>query len=194
MSEKNPQWYELPIKRWQADENHKSYRDSQKQKLYNAESCARFEIGDADDAFKSIEEIQKYVTKLTSSAWIKKRFKDEGMTFIVHPGRNGGHSAYAKCWPGNIYLPKWAWREMIVLHEITHILTRRYERAHGRYFARAFLEIVEHVLGHRARLILKKFYRRYNVKHMPNKLITEADRKARSDRFKQSVLKQEITV
>jgi putative metallohydrolase (TIGR04338 family) len=190
MSEKNPQWYELPRERWQADPRRKSYRDSQKQKLYDAESVAKFHLNDIRTKFSSIEEIQKFVNELLSSAWIKKRFGDNKCE--VRAARKNQHDAYARM--SYISLPKWAWTKMVVLHEVTHILTRYYEGSHGRYFARAFLEIIEHVLGHAARIVLKKQYRVYNVKHNPNKLITEADRKARSDRFKQNVLKQKVTV
>ena len=192
MSEKYLQWYEIPEKRWRNDpeSGYRSFRDSQRQKLYNAESCARgkMQILKLNPSFPSIEEIQKFVNKLISSTWFIKRFGDNVVCKVIHAKPNQ-QNAYAKFL--HISLPCWAWNKIVVLHELIHIITKGYEGAHGRFFARALLELTEHILGHEARVILKKEYKRYNVKHTPKKQLTDEDRKARRERFIKNVLKKE---
>lgn len=62
-NQKQLAWYELPPKRWRRDPRpgHHSFRDSQKQKLYDAESIARhlMEKQNLNPSFSSIEEMQK---------------------------------------------------------------------------------------------------------------------------------------
>lgn len=66
------QWYKLPAKRWQEHngEGDHSWRDSQKQKLYDAEQILRYHFKEINTEFKSIKEIEYYVGQLLKSAWI----------------------------------------------------------------------------------------------------------------------------
>lgn len=189
MSEKYPDWYELPKERWKDHLNY-GYRDSQRQKLYDAESCTRHEIKESNIKFSSIEEIQKFTDKLVSSAWIKKRFKNVIAIKVIQ--QNKGRTAYAQF--GNIHLPKWSWNMIVVLHEISHILHKRSPipgTSHGRFFARCFLELVGHVMGLEVKKVLKKYYKIERVKYTPRRQITDEDRQARRERFIQNVLKKE---
>ena len=73
MSTKNPEWYELPKKQWikLREDGYTSYRDSQKQKLYDAENSFKSCCFNGENTkFFSIEEISQYVNKLVKSAWV----------------------------------------------------------------------------------------------------------------------------
>jgi len=199
MSEKYLNWYELDEKRWRNDPRpgHFSFRDSQRQRLYDAEKPAHYlmEEQNLNPSFSSIEEIQQFVDKLISSAWLKKRFKyTDGWKINIVKGRCNSNSAYVQYMTNSITLPMWAWNKMIILHELSHFIARKYEGAHGRFFARAYLELIGHVLGPDARKILKEQYRKHGVKYTPKKQLTEKDRQARRERFIQNVLKQEIMI
>lgn len=188
MSEKYPEWFELPAKRWK--NNPESYweRDSQRQKLYDAESYAGYKMNkqNLNPKFTSIEEIQKFTDKLISSAWFKRRWGEHSIEIVQ---QNRGRAAYARF--NRIHLPKWAWISMIVLHEITHIAGSRKTSSgasHSRFFARTFLELVDHVLGPKAKKILREEFKRERVKYTPKYQLTNKDRQARRERFVRNVL------
>jgi len=85
MSAKYPEWWELPKERWQETTptpetcwdaelrrfvytgqmiKKRSWRDSQRQKLYNAESCSRGYSECRNRRFTSPEEISEYTNQL----------------------------------------------------------------------------------------------------------------------------------
>jgi len=184
-------WYELPPKRWRNNPECRSFRDSQKQKLYDAETITRrlMEKQNLNPSFSSIEEIQKFIDKLISSAWFKKRFGDNVVCKVIN-ARENQRTAYARF--HNISLPHWAWNKVVVLHELSHIVSRHYEGSHGRFFARAFLEIVRHVLGQEAAWILKKYYKKGKVKYLPKRELSEETREKLRQGFINRVLKQKV--
>lgn len=184
MSHKYLEWFQLPRNRWIKDTPFE--RDSQKQKLYDAEGMTKWKINpqNLNPRFNSIEEIQRFVNKLTSSAWFKRRWGDRNIIVVE---LNRGYTAYARF--SSIHLPRWAWNSTVVLHEVAHIATGHNRGpSHGRFFARTFLELVGHILGPEVRKILKEEYKKYRVKYVPNYQLTDEDRQARKERFINNVL------
>lgn len=157
-------------------------RDSQRQKLYDAQDCLTHQ----GRQFTSIEEMQIYADKLTNSAWWKRRYP--GRRIIIEPQRNNC-SALARGDGYTISMPKWAWNEMILLHEIAHhAKDRRYGHrgtaAHGREFAKTMLELVRHKMGDECWWLLKESFRKHKVKHtLPRKPMSEEQRAAASERL-----------
>lgn len=167
MTKKNPEWFELGTSCWAEtkEDGYRSFRDSQRQKLYDAEY--RFALmmwpgmGDRP-TFKSIKEIQEFADKFMKSAWVHRRFGHQRPVIIRE------HANLCDAWRGDrsIRLAKWGWCISIVLHELCHILVPgNFGNPHGRFFCRLFLEVIEHKLGSRARKLLKKQYQFYGVKH-----------------------------
>ena len=78
MNQKQIPWYELPPKRWRNKSDQYLEQDSQRQKLYDAETYAikrmQLEFEEGIKEFSSLEEIQKFVDKLTTSAWFRRRW------------------------------------------------------------------------------------------------------------------------
>ena len=134
------------------------------------------------------KEIQKFINKFITSAWFKKRFKK--IVCTVKKART--NSKTARGGYGYIILPFWAWNKVVVLHELTHVINKFNGckgTSHGRFFACAFLELIGHVLGPKAKEILKKQYKKGKVKYTPKRNLTEKDREARRKRFIKNVLK-----
>lgn len=156
-------------------------RDSQRQKVYDAQEPI-YSIG---IQFTSIEQMQAYTDKLTGSAWWKRRYP--GRRIVIEPQRNNC-SAMAR---GNGYvisMPKWAWNEAILLHEIAHhATTRAFGRqaaAHGREFAKVMLELVRHKMGDEVWRTLKDSFVKHKVKHsLPRKPMSEEQRRAAAERL-----------
>jgi len=185
-------WYELPEKRWRNDLKYRSFRDSQRQKLYNAESIVKYKMGESNTKFSSIEEIQKFTNKLVSSAWIKKRFKKQNEIHVILLKKGTPYAQY-----NGIYLPLLSWNMLVVLHEISHVLHRHGlipGVSHGRYFARIYLELVGHIMGPDVMKMLKEQYKIYKVKYLPKRELSEETREKLRQGFINRVLKQKVEV
>ena len=176
MSKSSLEWYELPPSRWQemssVREGERSYRDSQREKEYTAESkFNRKFFGESkqgvfrhEHVFSSIEEVREYVYKLIGSAWLKRRWKLEKVPKIELITKAG----FAYVQYGNIFLGQRALKQTTVLHELAHVLApSKYGTPHGRFFARTLLELVGHELGDEARKCLKKQFSICGVKSNP---------------------------
>jgi putative metallohydrolase (TIGR04338 family) len=185
MSEKYPQWYELPFDRWEDkitkdvyvwDSNEQKMRrkqmktltikDTQRSKLYAAETAARnsyiTNTGNSIRIFNSPEEIEEYISILLESAWAIKRWGHRPTPKLSC----GGHERFAWCSKQyGIFLPEWAWNEYTLLHELAHWLHKPgYGTNHGRFFARTFLELVNHQIGKEFKSYLESAFKKYRVK------------------------------
>lgn len=99
--------------------------------------------------FASIESIQRYCDQVTSMM----------DTYPVRVReRRGEKSAHYEC-PNVIAVPdvKWALRELVVLHELSHHIAGLH-CAHGPVFADTFIELAGQVMGPEAGLALRVLY------------------------------------
>lgn len=192
MSQEYLEWYELPAKRWKSDPKSYWEKDSQRQKLYDAESSAKVWDSDLAKNFSSIEEIQKFVNKLISSAWFKKRF---GQTSIAVKSKAGfGADACGKT-TGLIRFSLYSRSMLTVLHEVAHIIKKSGAGgSHGRFFARTLLELVEHIVGIEAARMLKKKFKQERVKYLPRRELSAETREKMRQNFINNVLKQKVEV
>ena len=191
MSKQYPEWYELPSERWRNNDDQWLEQDSQKQKLYDAEASAFVWDAAFQKRFSSIEEIQKYIDKFTRSAWFRKRF---GQHSILVKCRKG-YGASARRMDSTVRFSEHCWNMISVLHEVAHIVKEPGAgSAHGRYYARTLLEFVNHVCGKEAADTLKKEFKKYRVKYLPKRVVSEEAREKLRQNFAKNVLKQfEIT-
>lgn len=116
-------------------------RDNQKQRLYNAEDKFCYQT----PRLETVKEMQAYVDKLTGSAWWKRRWPHVHH-IEVKDGR-GRRRANGSSSGRYIKMPKWCRHEMIVLHEISHVVAPRREASHGPGFVRIYAELIGHKLG-----------------------------------------------
>lgn len=195
-------WYELPKERWKNEGRPYWERDSQKQKLYDAEQYAKYKIMDGcagneiNKEFESLEEIKVFVDMFTKTKWFIERFnwrgKDKGEdcnVIIKDKPRGGGADAHRLS--GTIRISLASRHMMVVLHELAHIIQPSgYGASHGRFFARAFLEMVECIIGKKSAKILKQEFKKERVKYLPKRKLSEATREKLRCSFKKNVLKQ----
>jgi len=182
--------------RWKNNPDQYCENDSQRQKLYDAEVHAevRMEtvIGKEIGRLFSLEEIQKFVDKLVASVWFRKRF---GQHSIKVKDKKGCGGASAQICSGIIRFSKDSRRMMIILHEVAHIAKKLGAGSHhGRFFARTFLELVEHVIGREAAKILKGAFKKGRVKYLPKRQLSEETREKLRQGFIDRVLKQKVEV
>lgn len=172
MSIKNPHWYELPKERWRE----RTWTDSQKQKLYDAENCFKRLFAGRYKEFDTLKEVQRYVDKFLKSAWVTRRWGEQESVTVYE---RLGNICDASKWRNRIRLNHWGMNEIVVLHELCHIVTPSGTGvSHGRYYARTFLEVIGHVLGAEAKKVLRKEYIRGHVKCTPRPVYSEKTKAA----------------
>lgn len=163
-----------------ANHGNRNKRDSQRQRVYNAEDIA-FPIMQAwsnygiGDTFTSIHETQAFVDKIAKSAWWKKR------TDIIQVEVSDGRGRRSACaygitylWVGGnkaigfgkIALPKGNRNINSVLHEFAHLLAHDDDfAAHGPEFCKAYLALVKRFLGKQSHSNLKYGFDRMKVNY-----------------------------
>lgn len=138
--------------------------DYQKDKLYSAEDALLLTKGKGIE-FETVEEIQNYVLDIGNTVWWKNRAGFGKIKVLTHHGV----TSYGNRIMRYIKLSshdKWAWNELFVLHELTHVMmSSYYEPSHGRLFAKSYLDILEWKLGKDWKKALKEQYRTHGVKY-----------------------------
>lgn len=152
-------------------------RDYQRSKVYRAENVLINQP--YNTRLNSLEEVQDFLKHLTNSCWFKRRWKLQKQIIVVD-GR-GRQKASGSSTQLTIWLPLWARTKVVILHELSHVLSGRgvvgvapettcpsyhksYEAGHGREFCKRFLALIKHELGKQAWKDLKESYKSAGVK------------------------------
>jgi hypothetical protein len=136
-------------------------RDSQRQRAYSAELAVR-SLSPTFDTFKQVE---KFVNKVLRSPWLQSNYPIRDIIVIDVGNRNC--QALARPWSSTIAIPAWARSELIVLHEISHLLTKRQFAAHGPEFIKCFLRLVKHFMGETMHNALLQSFKLHKVRIKP---------------------------
>jgi putative metallohydrolase (TIGR04338 family) len=138
-------------------------RDSQRGKLYRCEGVLRH-AGETHESVQDVEKFLRYV-------WSLKRVRDAfpKATSWDPPGiHHGGGRQNAAADSFRLFLPKWARRTNIILHELAHTITRREYglgvAGHGWQFCAAYLSLVLYVMGRESHNLLKKSMKAHRVR------------------------------
>lgn len=120
-------------------------RDFQRSKVYQSQDA----IGQGK-RFYSLRGVQSYVDSFIKSAWWKRR--SHVVHIYVHL-INNSRAITAYCLyksnknVASIHVPKCMFRELVVLHELSHILTPTHVSDHGADFCTNFLDVVNKKMG-----------------------------------------------
>lgn len=153
-------------------------RDLQRSAVYSAEDqlCALLDRGGPLDFFGSalilpvqrrfadLPSVQRYVDDVLALAPVRAIWPEAGPIRVreragaakAHYETDGAVLAVPLAGPP----PRWAGRELVVLHEVAHHLSppRADRAAHGAHFADTMLRLVGAVLGDAAALVLRAAY------------------------------------
>jgi putative metallohydrolase (TIGR04338 family) len=115
------------------------------------------------------------VDRITKTRWWRNR---EGPPFVhVRDGRgtrfalayDGSMVLRGEFYPASINLPRWARDPIVVLHELTHLLSPANEAAHGPTYCRNYLAVVKRFLGEEKHRQLKDSFKENGVKWYPKR-------------------------
>lgn len=159
-------WWEMPLWKWRNDrdpEGVKEEPDWQRQRAYDAESDSGVKTA-PQHSFGTIEECQVYANMVTASIYFKRRFGDVTIEIIY---KQSGSAMGTRKGPnkGKVWLPRWAFKEWVILHEIAHCVTPRESGGgHGRRWCRAYLDLVRYHLGRSWETKLRQAFLKKGVK------------------------------
>lgn len=159
-------------------------RDSQRQRVYDAEQLVRRIFDRADKAeatygpsarsvqlhgstitlpierrFGDLAGVQRYVDAVLALNWVQARWS-RASGQVTCRLRSGDRFAHYETLGSVIAIPsekrsgRWAMRELVVLHEIAHHLAPFGDR-HGPAFAETFVDLVGGVIGAEAAFVLR---------------------------------------
>ena len=116
--------------------------------------------------FGELDHIQRYVNAVINGG-ILSTGSNHSTVRVVEGSANLRKKAYYRTGRNQIVLPQrdkgsWAWREVVVLHEIAHHLTPGHE--HDEVFASCLAELLEQQIGPEAGLIYRVTLDRNNIK------------------------------
>jgi len=136
-------------------------RDTQRGKVYKAEEHLPEAL--KGRKFETLVECQAYYDRIVHSRWWLRRAMPTQI--FLRDGRGTRMArAYSNWAGGYINLPRWSRKEIVMLHELAHILHRRSNRylgradprSHGASFVRAFLDLVRRWMGPETAKVLRE--------------------------------------
>lgn len=150
---------------------HFRLRDSQRQRVYNAERALDI-WHRASELFRgdgSLDKTQRYVNKVTRSRFWRKLLAENGVRrfkydVTVYDGR-GSRSARS-LGRSSIAVPRWARSPMVILHELAHCAAPPGVASHGREFCSTYLKLVRRFIGKQEADALRQAFRGFHVRHL----------------------------
>jgi putative metallohydrolase (TIGR04338 family) len=133
----------------------KKKRDFQRRRVYDAEK--NVELG---RRISDIWDIQVYVNSITSMPEFRNRFP-RWHHIEVKDGR-GCRRALGST-DGWIKMPIWSRNEMIILHEMAHVVSAQFER-HGPAYCGNYLWLIHRVMGEKVYFQLRASFLAHGVK------------------------------
>lgn len=148
-------------------------RDSQRQRVYKAETAA---FKGAEVAFKTPKEIERWLNKQLRRKVIQRRYATQTFRKIVCDGKRGTRgNAHAQ--GSTLYFQRDGMKVWIVLHEAAHaIIFRKHGykvAAHGREWCMVYLDLVHFIMGKDKADALKASFRAHKVRYKPKRKVDQ---------------------
>ncbi|MER5754352.1 TIGR04338 family metallohydrolase [Streptomyces sp. NPDC002088] len=122
----------------------------------------------AERKFGDLDGVQRYVDAVLALNWVKADYARAERPITVRARRGRTHAHYEP-WGAVIAVPphvngiSWAMREIVIIHEVAHHLTRS-AQTHGPEFTQTMLHLVTELVGPEVGLLLTDSYTRHGVR------------------------------
>ena len=151
-------------------------RDFQRARVYRSENIMEESKDMLGKRLETVREMQLWVDKILKSKWFKVRWpyltsievKDGRGRRIATGYARGIYSTENPSTEGIIKMPKWSRCEMIIIHEVAHVITDHEYMgrvpAHGIQFCNLYLNMVRRFMGTGWHAQLKDAFKKEKVK------------------------------
>ncbi len=153
-------------------------RDAQRSKVYEAENLVHRIFARATEfptievagsyltlpverRFASLESVQAYVDAVLTLNWVRQRWPRAATPITVRERAGHGSANYQRLGavlavPGATHGIRWAMRELVILHEVSHHLEPDgLAAAHGPSFVGRLVDLVGEIVGAEAGFVLR---------------------------------------
>lgn len=172
-------------------------RDSQRQKLYDAEAYtrARYDqsIGSGLDPYERAKLCETFVNNILMRKYVQRKYPKAAKQGEVLVEVSVGAYRFARAIGGHtITLPSagnWAYTKLVMIHELAHIIEHRENGAkygwHDWPFAAIFLDLTRNVMGKHVADDLKREFKHHRVRFRPKRKrqLTPEQRQAARERM-----------
>lgn len=138
-------------------------RDTQRSRVYKSER----KVLHFAKPLREVKDIERFIKKQLKRKAITRRYPDATREVLVH---DGGGKRNASAYGGwKISIPLWARSDLIVIHELAHIVAHRHYRgssiaSHGWQFCAIYLDLVRFIMGREAHDALKASFKAHKVR------------------------------
>jgi len=145
-------------------------RDTQRQRVYTAESAV--EKATPSARLEAVRDVERFVKATLARKRVQDDFPRATRVYKYVPDVTDGRGRRRACAVGSceIRMPVWSRTELIVLHELAHIMINREHgdrdtiASHGWQFCAAYLRLVLHVMGRQHHDALKASFKAHRVR------------------------------
>lgn len=154
-------------------------RDSQRQRVYNAENRARSTLEANGHIFRDVKSERRYRERLDAimgSKWMQEHYP-EATKRVVDLGWGACRRGANAGWHGiNTSITDFALHEMVLIHELSHVIEKRtrgiVDPGHGREFCIIYLALVKRFISADAERVLKQWFRDCKVRYVRKRKTT----------------------
>lgn len=115
-------------------------RDFQRGKVFKSEWAIPGD--DQGQYFPTVPQVQGYVDNIVFSPWWENRCQIQQVNVKDGRGRRTA-CAFKYRYAGELRMPRWSRTELIICHELAHLLTPEGVPEHGREFCKNFLSLLD---------------------------------------------------
>lgn len=139
----------------------KKPRDSQRGRVFKAE----WAIPDEEQGryLATVPQVQRYVDDVVLSRWWEGRSTIQQVDVKDGRGRRSA-VAFKFRFAGVLRMPRWSRTELVICHELAHLLTSSNAPSHGREFCRNYLALLDRWCGNGLGRVLREQFRLHGVK------------------------------
>lgn len=155
-------------------------RDSQRQRVYDAENKARRVLTDSGFEWRNVATEARYrrrLAEIMGSKWMADTYPEA----THHPveldwSTRKQRGACASAWGITTSITDFALHELVLVHELSHTIEKRltgvYDPGHGRVYCQIYLKLVRRFIGQAAHDELKAQFKAHGVKYLPKRVST----------------------
>lgn len=96
--------------------------------------------------FADIQQARGFLEAVLGDPWFKRNFRIPGPKVVLR-ARRVQSAAISYDGSNRILLPKWAWTDWCVLHELSHLIERHEVTHHGPLFRRTYTQLVRRYMN-----------------------------------------------